>query len=123
MMKVEFQRISPAISEPSVTGPMKTQIRAAWRNSEAPYSLPAAHIEKIKKMPLTVVPSRPQPPAPPPKKLWSLGRKMTALAGILCCTVGVLGGLFSIVALGPVGLAVAAGAAILGACLIKAAAK
>jgi len=39
-------------------------------------------------------------------------------AGALISSVGVVGGLLSIVALGPLGLAVAAGAGVLGAAMI-----
>lgn len=63
----------------------------------------------------------PQPAEPQPKP--SAKKLLMVLAGVLMASVGTVAGLMSIIALGPVGLGVAAGAALLGFALIRIGAK
>jgi hypothetical protein len=130
MNRVTLSRPS-LVSEASVTGPYRpsndtARPRQVWANSENPLApkpvrfannvvpLKAARLRSSSK------PAQPAPqPAQPKKQTLGLLAKAATLTGMLLCSLGVVGGFVSIVALGPLGLAVAAGAGVLGATLIK----
>lgn len=130
---VNLRRVSFAPTEASVTGPYRPQDvntapRDGWRNSDTIYPRTPAHIDRIRQLPAAnqsmrqaqPLPPVPQPAAPQPM---SLGRRIIGLIGVACASVGTVAGLVSIVALGPIGLAVAGGAFVLGLVLIRASSK
>lgn len=122
---IDLARISANTAE-SVVSPFRPSRKpdpVSWRNSDQ-YQLPRAKVEQIKRAPaanrpkMKYEPRRTPPPAPPSK--W---KAALSTVGGLAVSVGVIGGLLSIVALGPIGIAVAVGAGVIGAALIRAGAK
>lgn len=124
-------RPSVTISEASVTGPYRpsndtARPRQVWANSDNPltpkpirFANNVVPLHAARQRPV-VLPAQPAPsPVQHQQPRRSVGKMLTSLAGVLLCSIGVVGGFVSIVALGPLGLAVAAGAGILGAALIK----
>ena len=118
-------RPSVAISEATVTGPYRptnniVPLRPRTQNSDNP--LAPKQLRPSQLRPVTSQPA-PQPAqaqaAQPKQPKRSVGKMLASLAGVLMCSVGVVGGLVSIVGLGPIGLAVAVGAAVVGAIFIK----
>lgn len=120
-----MNRLSPVsmISEASVNGPYRptrtpmnnvTPFRQQWKNTD--YPLAPKQLPPQNRVPVVVS----QPAKPPvtvaaqPQDKRTFWHKATALAGVAMCSLGVVAGLVSIVALGPIGLAVAAGAAVVG---------
>ena len=119
---VPIRRVSLPLSEKSVTGPYRPQPkRKEWTNSDVSLPTLPANVSRIRKANVMPPSASKKPTTPPPaaKHPLSLGKRIAALAGVLCCSIGVVGGLVSIVALGPVGIGIAAGAAVVGAVLIK----
>ena len=124
---VPLRRVSLPLSETSVTGPYRPQPkRQQWTNSDVSMPTLPANVSRIREAnvvpPSVVPPLAPKKPATPPpaeKHPLSIGKRIAALAGVLCCSIGVVGGFVLIVALGPIGIGIAAGAAIVGAVLIK----
>lgn len=125
-MKIE--RISPAQTEASVTSPARAAPRpdrTTLRNTDSPLvpTIKAAQMARAMSQVNRVPPSRPTiAPAPTPAPAQaakpSVFKRVLLGAGAIISSVGVVGGLLSIVALGPLGLAVAAGAGVLGAAMI-----
>lgn len=125
-MKIE--RISPAQTEASVTSPARAAPRpdrTELRNTDSPLvpTIKAAQMARAMSQVNRVPPSRPTiAPAPTPAPAQaakpSVFKRVLLGAGAIISSVGVVGGLLSIVALGPLGLAVAAGAGVLGAAMI-----
>lgn len=125
-MKIE--RISLAQTEASVNSPIRATLpsdRTQLRNTDSPLTptVRAAQMERAMKIASPMPPSRPAPPPAPARatdqQAKPSGFKRLLLgAGALLSSVGVVGGFMSIIALGPVGLAVAAGAGVVGAALI-----
>ncbi len=122
---VPLKRVSFALSEKSVTSPLRPAIptsgRRDWRNSDTLHPIVPANVARIRNQALAAnTPiSRPAPPPPADPQIPSKKRRGLALSGVLSCSLGVVAGLVSIAALGPIGIAVAAGAAIFGAALIR----
>jgi len=126
-MKIE--RISLAQTEASVNSPVRAAPRpdrTTLRNTDSPLTptVKATQMARAMKQVNCVPPSRPTTaptPTPAPAQATekpSVFKRMLLGAGALISSVGVVGGLLSIVALGPLGLAVAAGAGVLGAAMI-----
>lgn len=129
MNRVGLARQSVAVSEASVTGPYRpsndtARPRQVWANSDNPLSPKQVRFAN-NVVPLhtarqrTVIPP-PAPAAQPEKQKLGFLAKAAALAGVLLCSVGTVAGLISIVALGAIGVGVAAGAFVLGLTLIRA---
>lgn len=123
----QLRRVSFAPTEASVTSPYRPKREAhssEWRNSDTIYPRTPAHIERIKQMPAANQPMRAASPQlvinhqEPAKKLgWA--RRAIGLLGVASISVGTIGGLVAIAALGPIALAIAAGAFVLGMVLIR----
>lgn len=121
-----ISQVTIAPSEASVTGPYRpsndtARPRQGWTNSDYPLA-PSRPVRFDPPNPLPPVQAQPQP-NPEPQQRVSIVRKLVAIAGVLCVSLGTVGGLVSIAALGPIGLAVAGGAFLIGCVLIKASAK
>jgi hypothetical protein len=125
-----MNRISAvAVSEVSVTSPYRPPrsapipVRNNGTNSD--YPLAPQRVRYAASAPARSVtqPQRPLPQAAKDQPTPSVKKRLMALAGALVASVGTVAGLMSIVALGPVGLGVAAGAAVLGFALIRLSAK
>ena len=125
-MKIE--RISPAQTEASVTSPTRATLqsdRTQLRNTDSPLTPTVKAVQMARAM-KTASPTPPSRPTAPPAQAQtteqaakpSVFKRFLLGAGALISSVGVVGGLLSIVALGPVGLAVAAGAGVVGAAMI-----
>lgn len=121
---------SVARSEVSVTGPWRppsredTAKRDAWVNSDNPLQpSPVRNIRAATRLPVPAkaTPSLPKVPEAPPKR--SLWAKAAVTVGILTASLGTVAGMLSMVVLGPVGLAVAAGCFVVGTILIQVASK
>lgn len=124
---VPFKRVSFAPSEQSVTSPFRPSTptqnnkRRDWRNSDTLHPIVPANVARIRNQGLAAnmpAPARTQLPAVQ-EQITSKKRRFAAVLGVLSCSVGVVAGLISIAALGPIGFAVAAGAGIVGYALIK----
>lgn len=125
-MKIE--RISLALTEASVTSPARAAPRpdrTTLRNTDSPLvpTIKAAQMARAMSRVNRVPPSRPTiaptpTPAPAQAAKPSVFKRVLLGAGALIASVGVVGGFVAIVALGPIGLAVAAGAGVLGAAMI-----
>lgn len=132
-MNSNMNRISPALTEASVTSPTtKTTVSRTPRatnttrtiliNTDSPLvpTVKAEQMARAMKTAATAPPAAPNlvrpssPPVIPPSGL----KKFLMLGGVLMASVGVVAGFISIVVLGPIGLAVAAGAAALAAAMI-----
>lgn len=126
---IPLHRPSPAVTDVSVSGP--------WRPASAPIPIPGrpgettdSHLRadqlarameaRIRSLPAR--PSRPlpdsPPPAPPAAPRASVLARVLLISGAAVAMLGIPAGFLSIIGLGPLGLAVAAGAAALGAALI-----
>lgn len=121
-MKIE--RISLAPTEASVTSPVRVAPapQRTLKNTDNPLAptVKAAQMERAMKTVASAPMARPnfvrtssQPVIPP-----SGFKKFLMGAGVLLASVGVVAGFISIIALGPIGLAVAGGAAALAAGMI-----
>jgi len=112
---------SVARSEASVISPYRpprsepVPISKQWINSD--YPLAPQHVRYTTPQP--VKPVQQSTPAPKPEPKPSVAKRVVMGIGALLASVGTVAGLLSIAALGPVGLAVAAGAAVLGIVLIR----
>lgn len=119
---VNLNRISAAQTECSMVGPYQPKNTApieAFKNSDV-YQAPPARIAAIKATPVQPRPvSTWQPQAANEPVKMSMIRRIGVAVGALLAIGGVIGGLVSIVALGPLGLAVAAGSAMLGAAILR----
>lgn len=124
---VPLKRVSFARSEQSVTSPMrpatpeKSSKRRDWRNSDTLHPIVPANVARIKNKTIaanTPIARPPKTPTPAPEKRPSKLKKAMALVGVLACSLGVVAGLVSIAAIGPLGLAAAGGSAAVGAALI-----
>ena len=121
-MKIE--RISLAQTEASVNSPVRVAPapQRTLKNTDNPLAptVKAAQMERAMKTAAPAPLARPNlvrtstPPVIPPSGF----KKFLMGAGVLFASVGVVAGLISIVALGPIGLAVAGGAAALAAGMI-----
>lgn len=121
-MKIE--RISPARTESSATSPVRPMSapRTELLNTDNPLAptVKAAQMARAMKTAATAPLEAPSlsrtssPPVIPPSGL----KKFLAFGGVLMASVGVVAGFVLIVALGPIGLAVAGGAAALAAGMI-----
>jgi len=118
-----------ARSEASVVSPYRPPrsepipVRNNGTNSDyplAPQRVRYATAEPARPAPLSRHPM-PQPSEPQPKP--SVKQRLMLLTGVLLASVGTVAGLISIAALGPIGIGVAAGAALLGFALIRIGAK
>lgn len=122
-------KIDSARSEVSVCSPFKPTRQmedsanaAVWANSDNPlYAAPPRNVIDAARLPVADKLRAPPLPriaeAPPTRSNW-LAKAVTT-AGVLCGVFGTVAGLLSIVALGPIGLGVAAGAAILGTIIAR----
>jgi hypothetical protein len=125
-----MNRISAvAVSEVSVTSPYRPPrsapipVRNNGTNSD--YPLAPQRVRYAASAPARPVtqPQRPLPQAAEAQPKPSAKKLLTALAGVLMVSVGTVAGLVSIAALGPIGVGVAGGAALLGFALIRLSAK
>ena len=121
-MKIE--RISLSKTEASVNSPVRTAPRAkrlALCNTDSPLA-PTLKAEQLRRS-LATTPMRtatkptPKPPVVTTPKP-SVFKRVLLGIGALVSSVGVVAGLLSMVVLGPIGLAVAAGVGAVGAAMI-----
>lgn len=113
-------RSSVAVSEASVTGPYRpsndtARVRQPWTNSD--YPLAPRLVKFTPPQNPRVIATAPQTEQPQQKI--SLARRVVALTGVFLASVGTVAGMLSIVGLGPIGLAVAVGAFVVGCVLVK----
>lgn len=131
MLPVSPKSTSQTYSQASVTSPPRVHqvprdsVRD-WTSRDVTLTHPPANVAKalVKPMPqqTRVQPLRPLPPPPPAEPRASRARRFVAGLGAIC--VALAGpSLITMVALGPVGLAVAAGLGLFGALLIFASSR
>ena len=131
-MKTTFERVSLALTEASVNSPVRADRapkvrRVALINSDNPLAptLKAEQIVRAARVAAPTPPSRPvaarpnlyrssTPPTAPPSKF----KRFLLAVGAAVGSLGVVGGFMSIIIFGPIGLAVAGGAAALAAGMI-----
>lgn len=125
---IPLHRPSPALSDVTVSGP--------WQPASQPIPIPsrpgeltdghlrADQLARAMEARIRSLPSRPQPPqpdrlpAPPATPQASVLARVLLITGAAVAMLGIPAGFLSIIGLGPLGLAVAAGAAALGGALI-----
>jgi len=124
-MKTTFERVSLALTEASVNSPGRADRapkvrRVALINSDNPLA-PTLKAEQIARVARAATPpAQPNsvrsstPPTTPPSKF----KRVLLAVGAAVGSLGVVGGFMSIIILGPIGLAVAGGAAALAAGMI-----
>lgn len=129
-------RPSVAISEASVNGPYRPSGKALpssinLRNSDYPLApqqlktsqvrttpAPAVELKTVQRTAPPVQPTISEQPSVDEPKI-SLGKRILTLTGVFVGVIGVVGGFISIAGLGPFGLVVSAGSALLASALIK----
>jgi len=102
---------------------LKPKDPVRWANSDNPLRpapMPKVVTQKVNAQPVRTLPTVQEPPVQESKTRPRL-RAALMLAGAFLVIPGLIGGMISMVALGPLGLAVAAGALFVGSALLKAA--
>jgi hypothetical protein len=116
--------IAPSqMSETTVNSPQRPTSRDAasttgWHNSDYPLQAQAVRIIMPSTRPASTAPSTNPAPQQQPAPVVSVKRRLVALVGVFMASLGTVGGLISMAALGPIGLAIAGGCLVGGLAII-----
>lgn len=127
-MKIEYPRSEASVCSPYKPAKLQRQVEDSandvrWANSDNPLNAaPPRNVVDARKLSAFDKPYSPPLKSileEPPKRKNRFAKAVTTV-GLLITTLGTVGGLLSMVALGPAGLAVAAACAIVGTIITRA---